>query len=386
MLRWGIPDYRLDKEGMDVEIKAILDLGVDIKYNVKVGVDVSLGELQKEYKAVFVGIGGQLGVKLGVSGEDVPNVMSGTDFLNKVNLGEKVDIGDKVIVIGGGNTAIDAARVARRLGADVTIHYRRTKKEMPAIEHEIIAAEEEGVNIEFLSAPVEVLNDGKRATGLKCIRMKLGEPDASGRARPIPVEGSEYDVEATTIIPAVSQQPDFTGLEPLKNEKGWISVDDKSQTPVAGIFAGGDITNQLGLVTEAISLGRKSAEAIDAYLRGTELETPTPPPIIKAENMQLGYYEAIPRNEVSVLSINDRLKDFRKVASVLDGAQILDEAKRCMSCGLCFGCDLCFNYCGDSAVKKSPEGGDYKYDFDWTMCTGCKRCAEACPCGFIDMT
>jgi len=385
MLRYGIPDYRLPKDILDAEIGAILNLGVDIKYSTRIGDDISFDELRKEYKATYVAVGGHVGVKLGIPGEEAPNVFDGASFLHKVNSGEKIDIGSKVIVIGGGNSAIDAARVSKRLGADVTIHYRRTRDEMPAIEHEVVGAEEEGIHLEFLSAPVEILRDGVKATGLKCIQMKLGEPDASGRPRPVPVEGSEFVAEADTIIASISQQPDFKGLEQVRNEKGWISIDEKNQTSLDGVFAGGDVTNQLGLVTEAIALGRKAAESIDSYLRGTEPEQATPPTVVRASGMKLEYYETQPRNEAPTVSSSERVKNFNVITSSLEQSQVTGETKRCFSCGQCFGCDACFSYCQEGAVKRTPEAADLKYKFDLALCTGCKKCAEECPCGFIDL-
>jgi len=385
MLRYGIPDYRLPKDILDAEIGAILNLGIDIQYNTRIGDDISFDELQKDYKAAYVAIGGHVGMKLGIPGEDAPNVFDGASFLHMVNSGEKIDIGSKVIVIGGGNSAIDAARVSKRLGADVTIHYRRTRDEMPAIEHEIVGTEEEGIHLEFLSAPVEILRDGGKATGLKCIRMKLGEPDASGRPRPVPVEGSEFDAEADTIIASISQQPDFGGLEQVRNEKGWISTNENSQTSLDGVFAGGDVTNQLGLVTEAIALGRKAAESIDAFLRGTEPEQVTPPTVVRASGMKLEYYETQPRNEAPSLAVNERVNNFNVITSSLEQSQVTAETKRCFSCGTCFGCDVCFSYCQEGAVKRTPEAAELKYKFELTLCTGCKKCAEECPCGFIDL-
>ena len=275
--------------------------------------------------------------------------------------------------------------MSKRLGADVTIHYRRTRDEMPAIEHEVVGAEEEGIHLEFLSAPVEILRDGGKATGLKCIRMKLGEPDASGRPRPIPVEGSEFDAEADTIIASISQQPDFKGLEQVRNEKGWISTNENGRTSLDGVFAGGDVTNQLGLVTEAIALGRKAAESIDAYLRGTEPEQATPPTVIRASGMKLEYYETQPRNEAPIMSSSERVKNFNVITSSLEQSQITGETKRCFSCGQCFGCDACFSYCQEGAVKRTPETDELKYKFELSLCTGCKKCAEECPCGFVDL-
>ncbi|MHC4778071.1 MAG: FAD-dependent oxidoreductase, partial [Planctomycetota bacterium] len=202
MLRWGIPRYRLPANIIDGEIQKVLDMGVDLKLGTCVGKDVTLDTLKSEYRAVFVAIGAHTGLKLRVEGEDAVNVLSGVEFLGRFNRGEKPDVGGNVIVVGGGNTAIDAARVSRRLGADTTILYRRTRAEMPANSEEIEEALEEGVKLEYLAAPIGFNKDGDKITSMKCIRMELGEPDASGRRRPVPIEGSEFEVDASYVIPA----------------------------------------------------------------------------------------------------------------------------------------------------------------------------------------
>ncbi len=184
MLRYGIPKYRLPREVLDAEINRILALGVELRCNTVVGRDVSIGDLRAEYPAIFVGIGAHKGMRLNVPGEDATNVWSGTELLNRVNAGEEIELGKRVVVIGGGDTAIDAARVCRRLGAEVTLLYRRTRAEMPAIKPEIECALEEGVRMELLAAPIEIIRKDGVATGMKCIRMELGAPDASGRPRP----------------------------------------------------------------------------------------------------------------------------------------------------------------------------------------------------------
>ncbi|MBU1599992.1 FAD-dependent oxidoreductase [bacterium] len=357
MLRFGIPRYRLPENILDAEIGKILDLGVETRCNQK----VSLSDIRADYNAVYVAIGAQVGVSLGISGE---NVTLGIDFLRKVNSCESVDIGKKVLVIGGGNTAIDCARVAKRLSADVTIVYRRTREDMPAISEEIEEAEKEGISFQFLSAPVEILKDG-----LKCIRMNLGEPEKDGRRKPVPIANSEFFLQGDTIIPAISQIPDFSGLEEL-NDDGWIKA-ASGATKIPGIFSGGDVTNQLGLVIEAIGLGRKAGIAIDDYLREREPKKVLEPPIIRAEKMNLNYYEAIPRT----------------LEKVLDEENAISEAKRCLSCGLCYDCGNCFDYCSDKAVKKLskdlPKGEHYEFLLD--LCQGCKKCAEECPCGYVNM-
>ncbi len=381
MLRYGIPKYRLPREVLDAEIGRILELGVELRLNTVIGKDISLEELRRQYRAVFVGIGAHRGIKLRVPGEDAPNVFTGTEFLNRVNSGEEVRVGGKVLVVGGGDTAIDAARVARRLGAEVTIVYRRTRAEMPAIKPEIEGALEEGVRIEFLAAPVEILLRDGLAAGMRCIRMQLGEPDASGRPRPVPIPGSEFEIEATTIIAAISQEPAFDGFVGLREGKDWIKTDEWGRTRLEGVFAGGDDVN-LALVTTAIGQGRFAAEAIDAYLRGKKLEKPVAPPPISRDRVKLDWYPSIPRHERRHLPLEQRDME-SEIQQGLSQAEALEEAKRCMSCGMCMDCETCWMYCTPNAFVRLPKGEHYRIKLE--LCNGCKKCAEACPCGYIDM-
>jgi NADPH-dependent glutamate synthase beta subunit-like oxidoreductase len=381
MLRYGIPRYRLPREVLDAEIRRILDLGVELRCNFVVGKDISLEQLRREYQAIFVGIGAHKGLKLRVPGEDAANVFSGTEFLNKVNSGEEVQVGGKVLVIGGGDTAIDAARVSRRLGADVTLVYRRTRAEMPAIKPEIDGALEEGIQIEFLAAPVAILRDNGNAVGMRCIRMQLGEPDASGRPRPVPLPGSEFDVEATTVIAAVSQEPEFDGFKELHEGKDWIKIDTWGATSAEDIYAGGDDV-ELGLATIAISQGRFAAEAIHARLRGETLQTLPAIPAISADKMQLQWYKEAARHERAHIPVDRRDMD-TEIERGLTEEEALEEAKRCMSCGMCMDCETCWMYCTNSCFVKLPKGEHYRVKLE--VCNGCKKCAEACPCGYIDM-
>jgi len=381
MLRYGIPRYRLPREVLDAEIQRILDLGVELKCNFILGKDASLEQLRQDYRAVFVGIGAHKGLSLKVPGEDAPNVFTGTQFLNRANRGEPLELGDKVIVVGGGDTAIDAARISKRLGASTTILYRRTRAEMPAIKPEIEGALEEGITIEFLAAPIEILRRDGLAIGMRCIRMELGEPDASGRPRPVPKPGSEFDLEATAIIAAISQEPSFDGFRDLHEGRDWIKIDDWGATKIEGVYAGGDNV-ELGLVTIAISQGRFAAEAIDACFRGAKLEKPLLPPPITPEKMKIAWYKEAARHERPRVPVDQRDLD-TEIELGLAQEEALAEAQRCMSCGLCMDCEACWMYCTPSCFVKLPKGEHYKIKLE--LCNGCKKCAEECPCGYIDL-
>jgi NADPH-dependent glutamate synthase beta subunit-like oxidoreductase len=386
MLLWGIPRYRLPADILDGEVQKILDVGVELKCSTRIGQDISLDDLRSQYDAVFVSIGAQMGLKLRVEGEEAENVFSGVEFLNRIHHGEKIDVGDNVIVIGGGDTAIDAARICRRLGATTTILYRRTIKEMPAIDEEIEEAQNEDVKLEYLAAPVGFTKDGNRITSMKCIRMELGEPDDSGRRRPVPIEGSEFEIPATTVIPAISQAPDFTGFESLIEGRDWIKVDDNgTSTKVPGVFAGGDAVS-LALVTTAVGQGRRAAETIDRNFRGGNGEAVADgTPAIKADRMRLDHYEKKERTASGTLAIEERLATMEvEVNQGFSQEQTVAEAGRCMSCGYCFDCEKCWLFCQDQAVNK-PMQKCVLYSFKMENCTGCKKCAEECPCGFIDM-
>ena len=384
MLRYGIPAYRLPRGILDAEIARLLALGVELRCQTMVGREVAYDDLRQDYAAIFVGIGAHKGLRLGVPGEDAPNVLSGVAFLHRVNAGQRLEVGKTVVVVGGGDTAVDAARASARLGAQTTILYRRTIAEMPAIKEEVAEAQREGIRIEFLAAPSAVVREDGRAAGLTCLRMELGEPDAGGRRRPVPIAGSEFFVPADTVIAAISQETEFAGLEPLRGEGESLQVDERGETPVPGTFAGGDLL-ELGIVTTAIYHGRRAAETIHARLRGLPAEAAFAPPIITHERMRLDFYPKQARAAAETVPPAERLQDpHREVNLGLTREQAIAEAKRCMSCGLCFDCGNCWKYCQDQAVIK-PLDRRQPYRFKLEFCTGCKKCAEECPCGYIEM-
>lgn len=388
MLRYGIPKYRLPREILDAEMQRVLDLGVELRCNTKVGVDIPFSQLRKEYDAIYVAVGAQKGGKLGIPGDELPNVMSGVGFLYKINTGENVAIGKKAVIVGGGNTAIDAARVSRRLGADVTLLYRRTKNEMPAIKEEITAAEAEGIQFHFLASPVsaEAKGGGKNGpVNLKCVKMALGAKDKSGRARPVPIEGSEFTLEADTVISAVGQEPDLDGMAELPNKSSWIETNAIRETSIRGVYAGGDAV-ALDIAVTAVGHGRKAARAINAFLHDRTYKEPSPPRPVKHTEMKLDYYKNAPRNNAEELAPETRIHGFDEVHKTFTLEQAVAESERCMSCGLCFTCDRCRIFCPREAVSKDKNRPVGQRMFsDYTRCFGCHICAEVCPSGYIEM-
>jgi len=397
MLRYGIPVYRLPREIIDAEVQRILDLGVELRLNTKIGKDVSYDDIKKDYDAIYVAIGAHQGKAMGIPGEDGPGLWTGTEFLNHANSGKKVDIGTNVVVIGGGDTAIDAARVSKRLigdsaamaskmGAQVTILYRRTRAEMPAIDREIDEAIEENINMEYLAAPIEILRDDDGAVRAMVVqRMELGEPDASGRRRPVPIEGDTYELPIQTVITAVSQKPDLAAMHSEELGDGWLNGDEWGFTGVDGVWTGGDNIN-LGIATTSIGQARMAAIAIDAKLQGKELKKIEQGEMIRSDKLKLDWYKPIERTQRKVKSPEDRLANpFDEVDLGLAPGDELIEADRCFSCGRCFGCENCWMYCQANVFAKidPPSPGHFFEIKKIEVCDGCKKCWEECPCGFI---
>jgi NADPH-dependent glutamate synthase beta subunit-like oxidoreductase len=397
MLRYGIPDYRLPREVLAAEVRRIEALGVELRCGTTVGKEVALDELRVDFDAVFIGIGAHQGRKIQVEGEDGPGVYTGTGFLRQVAMGSTPPVGTRVAVIGGGDTAVDASRVCRRLatdtadvahklGAEVTLFYRRTRDEMPAIEGEVEGALEEQVRIEFLAAPSRIVRDGSgRVIRLVVERMKLGDPDASGRRAPVPT-GEFLEHECDTVITAVSQEPDFGTLGGSLAGVGWLKADRWGATALAKVWTGGD-NSGLSLATNAVGSGRAAADSIHAMLRGQQL--PDSPPVvpIPASRLKLDFYEAKPRTHRGELDAAARLRDpHAEIDLGITRDQVLEESSRCMSCGLCFGCERCWMYCTPSCFTKvsEPAPGTY-YKIKLDTCDGCKKCVDECPCGFLDM-
>jgi 2-oxoacid:acceptor oxidoreductase delta subunit (pyruvate/2-ketoisovalerate family) len=384
-----IPEYRLPRQVLDREVGAIESLGVEIRTGVQLGRDLSLDDL-KDYQAIFLAVGQSVSRKLGVHGEDAAGVPYGIEFLRRLDQGEKPPLGSRVAVIGGGNTALDAARSACRLGAKTSILYRRSRHEMPAIDEEIEEALEEGVQIEYLVAPVEVLTEKGKVSGLKCTRMELGKPDESGRRRPIPVPGSEHTIEVDTVIPALGQVADLAFLgKDIKAERERIVIDDSGATTCPPIFAGGDVATGYGTVTHAVGSGKRAALAIDRLLRSESLEG-FPPldrnvhavprdvdhAVVRFEDLNLAYFEEEPRPRQAQARAKRRAKDFTEVNRGFDEEMAVAEAARCFSCGTCNQCDNCLIFCPDMAVLRD---GERPYVLNYDYCKGCGICFTECP-------
>lgn len=372
MLSWGIPSYRLPRDIIAKEIKAITDLGVKLKTKVEVGKDVTFAELKKKgYKACFIAVGAYKGLKLGIPGEDdYEGFVDCLEFLIRVNGGDLTKPGKKVIVIGGGNSAIDAARTALRLGCkEVHIVYRRSRKEMPANPAEVEAAEEEGVRIRYLATPVKILGKAGKVAGMECIKMKLGEPDASGRRRPIPIEGTEFTINADTVIPAISQKPDLTFLPKTPKFKltRWntFEVDEETlATSVKGFFAGGDVVTGPNTVIDAIAQGHTAALSIHAHLRGGKVKKRTGEDRkVHKEwsfKLELEGERAVKRTPLPHLAMKKRIRSFEEVDLCLSEEQAIEEAKRCLRCGPCMECQECAPDCRGRLVTIDFPDEEYQ--------------------------
>ena len=367
MLKVGIPGYRLDKKVLDYEISLIEDMGVEIRYNTEIGRDFTLEDLKAQgFKAIFLAIGAHADSKLGIPGEDCEGLIPSVYFLRDLNLGAidseyKSKIGKKVIVIGGGNVAMDSARSALRLGCDVTVVYRRSREQMPANPWEIEEAEEEGVKFSFLTSPVEVVSENGRLKGLKCRRNKLGEPDASGRRSPVPVPDSDFIIEADTVIVAVGQKVEqdikAAGFD-VFNQRGLIEATDM-KTAIEGVFAGGDAQTGPATLIEAIAAGNKAAKAIINYLEGRD--DPIEPFLLPQTDLSQVdtdclRYEA--RAQMPVIDMERRRSSFDEVELGYDEETAVREALRCADCSVCCECLACEAACKAGALCHR-QGDEY---------------------------
>ncbi|MGA2146868.1 MAG: NAD(P)-binding protein [Bryobacteraceae bacterium] len=362
MLRYGIPEYRLPRETLRKEIGYIGKLGVEIRTGVRVGTEIPVAAIRQEYAATFIAVGAQAGMNLELEGAGLAGVVDGIRFLQAVNVGEKVQVGKRVAVVGGGNTAIDCARTAKRLGAEeVTMVYRRSRAEMPAAKEEIEAMEQEGIKIAWLSLPTRFLGGDGRLAAMQCIAMALGEPDASGRRRPIPVPGSEFTTVVDTAILAIGQLTQIDFLKALGisvNPNGTVAIDRKTgATNLEGWFAGGDVVTGAAYVIDAIAAGKKAARSIGQYLSGMPIEAP--PEEKEPEKLSDEEVAALKRRflsskraEMRELPVAERIGNFREVALGFEPEQAVREAMRCLAGQVdgCIECLECVRHCDAGAI------------------------------------
>jgi len=357
MMRFGIPAFRLSREILDREIYDIVELGVKVWRNVTIGRDLTLDDLfARGYNAIFLAIGAQKGRGLGVPGEDLEGVTQAVTFLRDLNLGKEVRLGDKVVVVGGGNAALDTARSALRTGAkEVTIIYRRSRAEMPAEpKWEIDETEREGVKLIHLVTPTRFLGKDGKLTAMECVRMELGAPDESGRRRPIPILGSEFTMDVDNVLLAIGQMADLSliaeGTDLETTPWGTLKVDPITlETSVEGVFAGGDAVVGGGTVIEAIAAGKEAAISIDRHIRGEDLRAGRGE---EEEAVELPIEGIEPKARVPMrfLPIEERVDNFREVELGYTEGMAVEEAKRCLSCGVCTECRECVALCERQAI------------------------------------
>jgi len=371
MLRVGIPKYRLAREVLDKEIADIKALGVTFKTDTRVESIKELGD----YNAVFVAAGAHTSRKLDVPGENLSGVISGTEFLRRLNLEGKFKLGKSVVVIGGGNTAIDAARSALRLGAQSTVVYRRSRDEMPAIDEEVEAAEKEGVEIVFLAAPTRIARDGKLKE-VEFTRMRLGKTDATGRKTPIPIKGSMFTMNVETVITALGESADLSLLP-----EGSKLSEEGSRIGGLQVFGGGDAVTGAGRVVDAIASGRRAARAIDSLVRGRKVEEKQAKELARYEDVNTAYFPKRAAAKTRELSASKRTSSFSEINLGVSSEAGKKEAARCFSCGVCRECNNCLYFCPDICVSRKNGG----YEFDYDFCKGCGICSHECIAGVIRM-
>jgi 2-oxoacid:acceptor oxidoreductase delta subunit (pyruvate/2-ketoisovalerate family) len=376
MMRFGIPKYRLPRDVLDAEIQRILDLGVTLELDTKVE-DVVAAMQEGGFDAVFVAVGAHLGKRAYIPAGSAAHMVDAVTLLRSMEGEERPLLGRRVVVYGGGNTAMDAARTAKRLGAeDAIVVYRRTRDRMPAHDFEVEEAEEEGVLMKWLST-IAYADEGV----LLVERMEL---DESGFPQPT---GEFEELKADSLVLALGQEADLSLLESvpgLEVEDGVVTVGPDMMTGHAGIFAGGDMVPAERTVTVGVGHGKKAARHIDAWLRGTQHVTPPKHELAQFDLLNPWYYADAPRTMQPALELARRQSTFEEVVGGLDESTALFEARRCMSCGNCFSCDNCYGVCPDNAVLKLDDP-ETPYAIDYDYCKGCGICAAECPCGAIEM-
>jgi NADPH-dependent glutamate synthase beta subunit-like oxidoreductase len=377
MMRFGIPKYRLPRDVLEAEIQRILDLGVELELDCKV-TNVLAAKAEGRFDAVFLAVGAHVGKRAYIPAGSASHILDAASMLRSMEGEERPLLGRRVVVYGGGNTAIDAARTAKRLGAEeAIIVYRRTRDRMPAHDFEVEEALEEGVMMKWLST-IKRADPGK----LVVERMEL---DETGFPQPT---GKLEELDADSLVLALGQETDLSlldGVSGIVVEDGVVKVGSNMMTRHEGIFAGGDMVPAERTVTVAIGHGKLAARHIDGWLRHDEYRPAPELPLAGVDQLNTWYYSDAPKTIRPRLDRVRRQSTFDEVVLGLDESTAQFEARRCMSCGSCFACDNCYGVCPDNAVIKLDPTGSYAYEFDYDFCKGCGLCAQECPCGAIEM-
>jgi NADPH-dependent glutamate synthase beta subunit-like oxidoreductase len=375
MMRYGIPQYRLPRDVLDAEIQRILDMGVELRLDARVN-DLLATMKEEGFDACFLAVGAQIGKRAYIPAGDANRITDAVSVLHNMAGEDKPLLGRRVVVYGGGNTAVDVARTARRLGAEESvIVYRRTREKMPAHEGEVQEAVEEGVKLKWLTTIKEAESEA--------IIVEKMELDAEGFPQPT---GEFETMPADSVVLALGQDVDTSVLESvtdLQVDRGVVKVGADMMTHHAGVFAGGDMVGGDRTVTVAVGHGKKGARAIDAWLRGEEYQAPAKPEIATYERLNTWYYSDAEKTVRPMLDVIRRQSTFDEVRGGLDESNALYEARRCLSCGNCFECDTCYGVCPDNAVIKLGPGKRFRFNYDY--CKGCGLCVAECPCGAIRM-
>ena len=383
LLACGIPEYRFPRDILKKVLKNLEEAGGEFRANSEIGRDFELDDLRAQYDAVFLATGAHVERSMGIEGEE--HTIPGLELLKDIQRGRAKSPGERVAVIGGGNVAMDVARTLLRFGSIPVVLYRRTRNEMPAIPEEVERAMEESIEFQFLTLPTAVSKkDGKLI--LRSIRMKLGEPDSSGRRRPIPIEGSEFNLEFDAMVKAIGELADMSYIpKEMLDKDGWVEFSPETcATKLEKVFAGGDLVLGPATVVEAFAHGRRAALAIHGLFSGKQEPFHNDPEeIVEYDNIRSWYFAHEPREKPEELSLQERVRSLdREEIKGFSAEQALSEAKRCFSCGHCNSCGNCWVFCPDMSVKWTDED---KPEFDYDYCKGCGICSAECPRGVISL-
>jgi putative selenate reductase YgfK subunit len=381
MMIEGIPVFKLPRDIIKKDIKNLLNENIEMKLNIAIGKDITFEEIKKNYDAVFIASGAGISREMGVKGEEKDNVLSSIEFLKKVNSGQKVELGKNVAIIGGGNSAVDAARSAIRIGAEkVYMVYRRTRNEMPATDEELNQAEKEGIKILYLVTPVEI-----KGGSLLCKNLTLGDKGKDNRRKPEEIEATNFELKVDNVISAIGEVPDLSFTNNNINIKNsLISTDNMAMTNCKGVFAGGDAVTGPNMIIDAIAAGQRAARSIETYIKGEKSK-----PELKKEQIDIkrilkeDIEERIKMQEPGARSQKpeDKDKSFKEVYLTYSENDAIKEAKRCLACGCGLGCGNCKKVCIYFAIDDKNAA----FNVDNEKCDGCGLCVQICPNGSVEM-